>query len=128
MIVFNPDLLFVHNPKTAGTSIATFLMNRLPDARAAGVTELGTYHPSLSMSLGYACAMLGVRPEQLLVLIAVRDPFDRERSMYSYFRRHLATSPTLREDMNDPEMERWVATAARLDFNAYLSKLWHSIG
>jgi len=43
MILFNRQVLFVHNPKTAGTSVLRFLEQVLPDVAMAGVNELGTH-------------------------------------------------------------------------------------
>src|SRR5262245_2434260 len=130
MILFNKQLLFVHNPKTAGTSLLHYLGERLvgPVYRA-GVKEIGTHHPSLSMALGYACAITKNRVQDFRRIISVvRDPYDREISMYVYFRDVLNRSPTLAEDLNDSELESAVSMAGQLEFREYLVWLWKKFG
>lgn len=128
MIVFNSQTLFVHNPKTAGTSLIAYLQAILPGpVYTAGVNELGTHHPSLSTALAYARGVTG-KSQFNLVLTAVRNPFDRELSMYRYFREVLANSPGLLSDMPDATMRRHVHKAAELEFNAYLHSLWDEEG
>ena len=86
MIVFNDETLLVHNPKTAGTSLITYLLSNLPGpVHTAGVRQLGTYHPSLSMSMGYAAAVVGTMSFKRVISV-IRNPFDREVSMYLYYR------------------------------------------
>jgi hypothetical protein len=128
VIVFNSKTLFVHNPKTAGTSLIAHLRAILPGpVYVAGVNELGTHHPSLSTALGYACGVTG-KSQFKLVLTVLRNPFDRELSMYRYFREVLANSPGLESDMPDAKMRRYVRKAAELEFNAYLQSLWDEEG
>ena len=83
----------------------------------AGANELGTHHPALSTALGYACGVTG-KSRFEIVLTVIRDPFDREVSMYRYFREVLAESPSLESDMPDAAMRRRVRKAAELGFNA----------
>lgn len=130
MILFNHELLFVHNPKTAGTSLLDYLSRRLAgQVHQAGVRDIGTNHPSLERALTHACAVTGNRPDQFRRLIGVvRDPYDREVSMYLYYRDVLASSPSLARDLNDPLMERNVRMAARLPFGDYLAWLWSEHG
>ena len=139
MILFNSSLLFVHNPKTAGTSLIRFFETSLrPPVFKAGVSEMGTHHPHLSQAEGYAAAVLGRRAPDFEYIVAVaRDPFERERSMYQYFREVLAKSPTLRSDLPDPLMLEAVEAAARLDFSEFVGwtvaerqgcDLWRSRG
>src|SRR5947209_4351954 len=124
MIVFNDSLLFVHNPKTAGTSVASFLQSHLPgNVRSAGIGQLGTFHPSLSMAYGYACGVTGKFALQT-VLSVVRNPFDREVSMYVYNRDVLSRSADLRVNLPDAAMQRRVLKAAQLSFSDYLRWLW----
>ena len=130
MILFNQDVLFVHNPKTAGTSMLLYLERVLrPPVYRAGVRELGTNHPSLSLALGYACATLGIRPDDFKRIIsAIRNPFSRELSMYVYFRDVLNRSPTVTDDLNDARIEGAVRMAAALNFSEYLSWLKQEFG
>ncbi len=93
----------------------------------AGANELGTHHPALSTALGYACGVTG-KSRFDIVLTVARNPFDREVSMYHYFREVLATSPGLESDMPDSAMRRRVHKAAELEFNAYLQWLWDEEG
>jgi hypothetical protein len=93
----------------------------------AGANELGTHHPALSTALGYACGVTG-RSRFEIVLTVIRNPFDREVSMYRYFREVLAQSPSLESDMPDAAMRRRVRKAAELGFNAYLQWLWDEEG
>ena len=93
----------------------------------AGANELGTHHPALSTALGYACGVTG-KSRFEIVLTVTRNPFDREVSMYRYFREVLAESPSLESDMPDAAMRRRVRKAAELGFNAYLQWLWDEEG
>jgi hypothetical protein len=128
MIIFNPRILFVHNPKTAGTSLLAHLQTVLAGpVYKAGANELGTHHPALSTALGYGCGVTG-KSHFDIVLTVIRNPFSREVSMYRYFRGVLAESPGLETDMPDAAMRRRVRRAAELDFNAYLQWLWDEEG
>lgn len=128
MILFNDHILFVHNPKTAGTSLLSYLKETLlGNVRTAGVQQLGTYHPSLSMALGYACGVTG-RMGFDRVLSVIRNPFDREVSMYLYFREVLSTSPGLATDLPDLAMQKRVFKSAELGFKDYIKWLWNTEG
>jgi hypothetical protein len=130
VIVFNKQLLLVRNPKTAGISLVRYLGDCLSGVvHRAGVKELGTHHPSLSLALGYACAVTQNRPEDFRRIIsAIRDPFDRETSMYLYFRNVLCKSPAASEHLNDANIERAVRMAGQLNFASYLSWVWGEFG
>ena len=130
MILFTNSVLFVHNPKTAGTSLLAHLGQRLPGPmHRAGVEEVGTYHPSLSVSLGYACAITGNRVEDFQRIIApIRDPYDREVSMFRYFRDVLHSSPALKRNLNDPRIEVAVHRSAELEFSDYIDWLFEEFG
>jgi len=123
LIVFSRDLLFVHNPKTAGTSLIRFWQEALSgDIHMAGVRELGTHHPHLAESLAYARAVLGAGDEAPRHVVAVlRDPLDRERSMYAYYRHTLSSSPGLAEDLPDPVQREAVRMATLLSFADWLA-------
>jgi hypothetical protein len=124
MIIFNDTTLFVHNPKTAGTSLISYLKAILSGSvHEAGVRQLGTYHPSLSMALGYAYAVRGHTSFDRIISV-IRNPFDREVSMYVYFRDVLSTSPGLSADLPDFAMQRRVLKTKELDFRSYLRWLW----
>ncbi len=128
MIVFNDETLLVHNPKTAGTSLITYLLSNLPGpVHTAGVRQLGTYHPSLSMSMGYAAAVVGTMSFKRVISV-IRNPFDREVSMYLYYRNVLASSATLKDDLRDETMRQRVMKAAELDFRSYLRWIWDRDG
>jgi hypothetical protein len=128
MIIFNQRILFVHNPKTAGTSVLAHLKAVLAGPVCmAGANELGTHHPALSTALSYACGVTG-KSHFDMVLTIIRNPFDREVSMYRYFREVLAESPGLESDMPDATMRRRVRKSAELEFNAYLQWLWDEEG
>lgn len=121
MILFTRDLLFVHNPKTAGTSLLHLLAAILPGpVHHAGVAEVGTYHPHLSPSMDYASRVSQFNPTHSQILSVLRAPIDRELSMYLYYRNILATSPTLHVDLPDVQMRRAVDQAARLDLVDWL--------
>lgn len=130
MIIFNDQLLFVHNPKTAGTSLIEYFRCVLREpVFSAGVDELGTFHPHLSLSLGYACAKTGNRPEDFKCIFSVlRNPYDREISMFTYYRDVLANSKSLARDLNDPSMEEAVRQSAALPFADYLRWLSRTRG
>lgn len=130
MILANTEVVFVHNPKTAGTSLLELLTRILkPPVHVAGVSEIGSYHPSMSMALGWACAVTGNRPEAFkAILCPIRNPYDREVSMYTYFRNHLCRSPTRERDLNDPLMNEIVLWAGRQEFGEYLFGLWRRFG
>ncbi len=128
MIVFNDRVLFVHNPKTAGTSLLAYLQSTLPQpVYLAGVHELGTHHPALSTALGYACGVTGQCHFDVVISV-IRNPFNREISMYRYFREVLANSPGLESDLPDSAMRRRVRLASELEFNDYLQMLWDEEG
>lgn len=128
MIVFNKELLFVHNPKTAGTSILKYLLSVLPEARTAGVKELGSYHPSLSASLGYACASLTQPPSAFKrVLVVARNPFDREISIYEHYRQNLQYE-RVDDDLNSQVLLEAVQQAGRMSFKDYLAWIWQTHG
>lgn len=122
MILFNTRLLFVHNPKTAGTSLLRFFEDCLQgQVFKAGVKELGTYHPHLCEAEAYAASVLGrTEPGFEYIVSVARNPFDRERSMYRYFREVLANSPTLKADLPDPDMLEAVQVAAELPFGDFV--------
>lgn len=128
LIIFNREVLFVHNPKTAGTSMLRWLSSVLPSAQTVGIRELGTHHPHLSMALGYACGRTGNQPGDFKrILAVVRDPVDRERSMYSHFQ-SLATRPDTPEHLKDELMLRRVHLAAQLEFDEYMRTLDRELG
>lgn len=128
MILFNREVLFVHNPKTAGTSVLAFLSAALPDARKVGVVELGSHHPSLELALGYACAQTGNRPQDFKrILVGLRDPVSREKSMYAYFR-SISAFPQIELEINDAEILRIVRKSTELDCNSYMQWLWNERG
>src|SRR5262249_33718319 len=129
-ILLNNELLFVHNPKTAGTSLINYLGKILSGpVHYGGVKEVGTYHPSLSRSLNYACAITGNRPQDFQRIISViRNPFDRELSMYVYFRDVLCNSASLAHDLNDSHIERLIRMAGKLSFDDYLAWIYSELG
>lgn len=128
MICFNDTTLFVHNPKTAGTSLISWLQASLSGpVQVAGVHELGTHHPSLSMALGYACGRTGLSNFDRVISV-IRNPLDREVSMYTYFRDVLYTSPELVQNMPDVIMRARVQKSAEMSFAQYIKCLWDEEG
>lgn len=131
MIIFNQEFLFVHNPKTAGTSLIDYFRRILREPiRTAGVVEFGIHnHPHLSPALRYACEVTGNRPADFRKILAVtRNPYDREVSMYSYYRDVLSHHRALAQDLNDPEMLEAVQKASSLSFPDYLAWLVETKG
>jgi hypothetical protein len=126
MILFNRQVLFVHNPKTAGSSVLSFLKTILPKPLYfAGVKEIDTYHPSLSTAIEYACSVTRNQASDFRrIITCIRNPYDREVSMYCYFRDVLNNSPSLKADLNDPAIESIVRRAGMLDFGPYLEWLY----
>lgn len=126
MIIFSNDLLFIHNPKTAGTSLIRYFADHLPGpVFQAGVREIGTHHPHLSHAMTYAQSALGTQTPPWKVIVSVlRDPLERERSMYLYYRTILAVSPTLDDDLPDARQQEAVRQAANLSFPDWL--VWQS--
>ncbi|MCJ2028795.1 sulfotransferase family protein [Methylobacterium sp. J-043] len=128
MILFNRELLFVHNPKTAGTSILRYLRSVLPEVQTAYIKTLGSNHPTLSLSVGYACGVLAQPPSAFKrVLVMTRNPFDREVSVYEHYRQNLQYD-TIAEDLNSPVLLEAVRQAARMPFDAYLHWVWETHG
>lgn len=80
------------------------------------------------MALGYACGCTGNRPADFKrILAVVRDPVDRERSMYAHFQ-SLATRPDTPEHMTDEFMLRRVHLTAELEFSEYMRALDRELG
>ncbi|KQQ23478.1 hypothetical protein ASF53_03785 [Methylobacterium sp. Leaf123] len=128
MILFNRELLFVHNPKTAGTSILRYLKSVLPEVQTADVSILDSNHPSLSVSLGYACGVLAQSPSVFKrVLVMTRNPFDREVSVYEHYRQNLQYD-AVGQDLNSPALLEAVHQAAMMPFDAYLHWVWEKYG
>jgi hypothetical protein len=127
MIVFNHNLLFLHSPKTAGTSIIAALEASLPEARVAGVAELGTHHPHLDQALNYVRAVIG-QTDLKCVFVVARDPFDREVSMYNYFRNVLHGSALAKRNLNNVGLQAAVELAAKLPFRDYIKSVYAAFG
>ena len=84
MIVFNDETLLVHNPKTAGTLLITYLLSTLPGpVHTAGVRQLGTYHPSLSMSMGYAAAVVGTMSFKRVISVIRNHSIEKYRCIFT---------------------------------------------
>ena len=127
MILFNNDFLFVHNPKTAGTSLLDYFHKVLPGPiHIAGVQEIGTYHPHLGISLEYATAKLGGTFKRILAV--TRNPYSREVSMYFHFRDRVGPSAARSQDLNSPLIEKAVLKSMVLDFRPYIEWLWNEFG
>ena len=136
MILFTQSLLFVHNPKTAGTSLLKLLSEIVPGpVHRAGVLVLGTHHPHLLQARDHAARVAGFGGEGSVILAVIRRPLDREQSMYLYYRNVLATSATLDVDLPDTFMRRAVSQAAAMSFAEWIRwqasefghcDLWHS--
>jgi hypothetical protein len=97
--LFTKDLLFLHVPKTGGSSVAEYLFEVLPrpiwcvcEYPAAcdrgGVTYLeGRKHSTLAEA-GTLLRQRGLDLNQMRVILAVvRNPYEAAVSEYSYFRR-----------------------------------------
>jgi hypothetical protein len=129
MIIFNRQFLFVHNPKTAGTSLLSYFRQLLPDTETVGVSKMGTHHPSLSLALGYACARTGNAPSDFRrILVTARNPYDREVSLHAHFRGDVARSLTAETDVNDPAMMEVVQKSVELPFAPYMEWLRETRG
>ncbi|MEH3120121.1 MAG: hypothetical protein PGN25_21665 [Methylorubrum populi] len=105
-----------------------YLNSVLPEVQTADVRKLDSNHPSLSVSLGYACAALAQPPSAFKrVLVMTRNPFDREVSVYEHYRQNLQYA-SVADDLNSPVLLEAVHQAARLPFGEYLQWLWDTHG
>ena len=130
MIVFNKDILFIHNPKCAGTTLGYFLLQHLKrPVYNAGRPEIGTYHPSVDLALGYACGIIGQEPADFQKIVStIRNPYSREVSMYYYFRQILSDSETNSYDINNEIIEYCVNLSKTLELNQYIECLYEMFG
>ena len=86
-------LLFVHIPKTAGTSVAQYLTTLDPSARR----KLSWFQRTQHLTLAQIKDTLGARRlEELTSFAVVRNPFDRFCSTFFYLR----TAPRTRQRMS----------------------------
>jgi hypothetical protein len=95
-VLLADGILFIHAPKTAGTSVVEFLVRNLPGdkilsmprghwaQKGAQVVE-GKRHEDLAEALHLA-EQLGTPASRLRMILAViRNPYDLEVSRYAYF-------------------------------------------
>ena len=102
-MILSKQLLFVHIPKTGGTSVRHFLLDNLPrpllhvrqhakglPPRAADATLLvGNKHMDLIAARPLVQLFTGVDIPQLPAVIAgVRNPYEREVSLFRYWSRN----------------------------------------
>jgi hypothetical protein len=130
-MILSRKLLFVHVPKTGGTSVRRHLLASLPGhvAEVAGSAEaapgargtvrrlIGNKHVDLTaarpiVQLFARCDI----PDLPLVLAGVRDPYEREISLYRYWLRNAAQAD---EELGASwrEFEAFTLRASTLDRN-----------
>lgn len=112
-MLINPKLMFIHYPRTGGSSIQKFILDGLPDRyypiddeKMKDGQKAWVTHQGLEVAWQYA-RHLGLDPDRIPALVVIRNPYDLMISGYKYLG------------------QRWHNEAGKLpaSFRAYLEEL-----
>lgn len=116
-MLLSPSLIFVHNPRTGGTSVRSLLQASVPDRYfPIADPEMTTgqkqwaLHQGMDFAHQYA-RRLGLDPTRIPTLVCIRNPYDHVLSGYKY----LAGKPA----GTVPDMEP--------DFSTYVRRLFERL-
>jgi len=113
------DILFIHVPKTAGTSVTKWLLDNVPGKKLLTVPDgtamprrgvrvaTGVRHEDLEMATR-GLARIGRRLEDFRVILAViRNPYDLEVSRYCFHRYGFSDNESLRKVARGTDFDEW---------------------
>jgi hypothetical protein len=101
--MYSPELqcVFVHVPRTGGTSVTMALARYFPELIWK---EDGSIHPD-HLSFAGQCAKYGLPPRSVLSFAFARNPWERYVSFYGFYQRFRAdTSPAQLEASRDRQL------------------------
>lgn len=101
--MYSPELqcVFVHVPRTGGTSVTMALGSYFPEL---GWKEDGSIHPDHTSFAGQ-CARHGLAPRSVKSFAFARNPWDRYVSFYGFYQRFYAdTTEEQRETLRDVQL------------------------
>ncbi|MEE4295728.1 MAG: hypothetical protein V2J20_03815 [Wenzhouxiangella sp.] len=104
-MLISPSLIFVHNPRTGGTSVRSLLQASLPyrylpvnDPEMTPGQKQWALHQGMDFAHQYA-QRLGLDPNLIPTLVCIRNPYDHVLSGYKYLAsRPAGTVPDLEAD------------------------------
>ena len=89
-MLISESLIFVHNPRTGGSSVREYLQNAVPakyypanDTSMSEKERLWIMHQGLAVAFQYA-AKLGLDPAGIPALVCIRNPYSLTLSGYKY--------------------------------------------
>lgn len=117
MGVFNDDLLFIHIPKTAGTSVKAWLWDHLPGAKGQKPGSEDGGHDTGGLPIGHIPLrdierFTGRTPDSFDRIIAIiRNPYEQQLSQWRFWRERYAVGDRHPSDIaaaSHPTMEAWL--------------------
>lgn len=103
-MLISESLIFVHNPRTGGSSVREYLKQVLPakyypagDASLSEKERLWIMHQGLAVAFQYA-AKLGFDPLSIPVFVCIRNPYSLTLSGYQYLSQQWKKQSKLVED------------------------------
>lgn len=130
MSVFNDELLFVHIPKTGGTSVREWLWQHLPGVRGQKPETMPGGADTAGMPIGHVPLrdiehFTGRSPSSFRRIIAIlRDPYAQQLSQWRFWRERYAIGQRHPHDLTaaaHPTMDSWLGDP-NCDFH-----LWYNL-